>query len=173
MLAVFQHSLTTTSVIMMIPTVVLIIALGPGKEAFRADYPQDIQQLLSAPTAAQRRSGILWGALFMVSLILAMTATTWLFLTNHDADIATTYLVALLAEIVFLIYDLVIVDWLVICTMKPRWVLIPGTEHCAGWSDYGFHFKQLLQLKVLAANVLIAVLPAVLAFALHSATSTH
>ena len=40
--------------------------------------------------------------------------------------------------------DLLIVDWLIVCTIRPNVIVPSGTEHCAGWKDYGFHFKGFL-----------------------------
>lgn len=170
--AILWHTATTSSWIMLVPMMLLLLAICFGKEAFRADYPSDIRACMPPASKKEKRAGFLWGGLFMSSLILAITATTWLFLSKHYADFTEAYLVALLAEVVFLIYDLVIVDWFVICTLKPRRVVIPGTEHCEGWSDYKFHVKQLLQVKVLVANVLLVILPAALATAIHAAAST-
>ena len=33
---------------------------------------------------------------------------------------------------------------LIVCTLRPKWVVLPGTEGCAGYGDYFFHFKGFL-----------------------------
>ena len=35
-------------------------------------------------------------------------------------------------------------DWLLVCTVRPAWLIIPGTENCGSYSDYGHHFKGFL-----------------------------
>lgn len=57
--------------------------------------------------------------------------------------------------VAFSLIDLVVVDWLVICWWRPRWVVIPGTEDCEGWNDYGFHLRALLTPKGVGANLLL------------------
>ena len=42
------------------------------------------------------------------------------------------------------VIDLLVMDWLIVCTIRPKIIVPPGTEHCAGWRDYGFHFKGFL-----------------------------
>ena len=46
------------------------------------------------------------------------------------------------------VVDLLIVDWLIVCTIRPKVIVPPGTENCAGWKDYGFHFKGFLHGSV-------------------------
>ena len=40
--------------------------------------------------------------------------------------------------------DLIVIDWLIICTLICKWVVIPGTEGCKGYKDYFYHFKAFL-----------------------------
>jgi hypothetical protein len=41
----------------------------------------------------------------------------------------------------FAVWDLLILDWLIFVTIRPGFIVIPGTEGLAGYSDYWFHFK--------------------------------
>lgn len=45
------------------------------------------------------------------------------------------------------------VDWLMICTWRPRRLVYPGTEDCAGWGDYGFHLREQLRPRAVAVLV--------------------
>jgi hypothetical protein len=47
--------------------------------------------------------------------------------------------------LVFNIYDLLILDWLLFCTIQPRAMILPGTEGMAGYRDYRFHFTGFLK----------------------------
>ena len=40
--------------------------------------------------------------------------------------------------------DLVLLDWFLLMTLKPKFMILPGTEGMAGYRDYGFHFKKFL-----------------------------
>jgi hypothetical protein len=40
--------------------------------------------------------------------------------------------------------DLLLLDWLLLMTFKPRFMILPGTEGMAGYNDYGFHFRKFL-----------------------------
>ncbi|MER6914373.1 hypothetical protein ABT354_22110 [Streptomyces sp. NPDC000594] len=39
--------------------------------------------------------------------------------------------------------DLVVLDWWLFCTVRPRFMVLPGTEGMAEYRDYGFHWKVL------------------------------
>jgi hypothetical protein len=40
--------------------------------------------------------------------------------------------------------DLLVMDWLLVCSITPKIVVIEGTEGCKGYKDYMFHFKGFL-----------------------------
>jgi len=40
---------------------------------------------------------------------------------------------------VFNVFDLLVLDWLLFCTIQPRFMALPGTEGMAAYGDYGFH----------------------------------
>jgi hypothetical protein len=45
---------------------------------------------------------------------------------------------------IFNLVDLLILDWLIVCWFKPRWVILPGTEHIVIPNPYLHHFKEFL-----------------------------
>jgi hypothetical protein len=46
------------------------------------------------------------------------------------------------------VIDLVVFDWLVFCTLQPRFVVLPGTEGMPEYRDYLFHLKVLVPRPV-------------------------
>jgi len=44
----------------------------------------------------------------------------------------------------FNLVDLLILDWLIVCWLEPRWVILPGTEHIVIPKQYLHHFKGFL-----------------------------
>jgi hypothetical protein len=44
----------------------------------------------------------------------------------------------------FNLWDWLVIDWIVFCTVTPRWIVIPGTEGHPAYADYFFHFKGFL-----------------------------
>ncbi len=63
--------------------------------------------------------------------------------------------------LVFNAVDLLLVDWLIFVTLRPKVVVLPGTEGAEGYGDYGFHFRAFL--KGLAGSLIGSLIVAVLA----------
>lgn len=40
--------------------------------------------------------------------------------------------------------DLVLLDWFLLMTLKPSFMILPGTEGMKGYRDYAFHFRKFL-----------------------------
>jgi len=63
--------------------------------------------------------------------------------------------------LVFNLVDLVLLDWLIYCTITPRFVVIPGTEGMAGYKDYLFHLRAHVRgtgLQVILTLVLVGLI---------------
>ena len=50
-----------------------------------------------------------------------------------------------IAVFVFNLFDLLVLDWLLFCTIQPRMMVLPGTQGMAGYRDYRFHFIGFLK----------------------------
>ena len=66
--------------------------------------------------------------------------------------------------VMFALFDMFIIDWLVICTWRPQRLVFPGTEDCAGWRDYGFHVKEQLRPRGILALVIPSLLLGLIVF---------
>lgn len=53
--------------------------------------------------------------------------------------------------------DLRILDWLILCRLTPRWVILPGTEHVVIPKPYLQHFKWVLMGPVVSVIVGLAI----------------
>jgi hypothetical protein len=58
--------------------------------------------------------------------------------------------------------DLIVFDWLVFCTIQPRFAVLPGTEGMPEYRDYRFHLEVLFPRPVPWPILLIPVLGVVL-----------
>jgi hypothetical protein len=46
---------------------------------------------------------------------------------------------------VFNLVDLLVFDWLIALTIRPKFMILPGTQGSQGYHDYGFHFRGFLK----------------------------
>jgi hypothetical protein len=109
------------------------------------DYPKDVQAAVPPKTEAEKRETV-WWAILLVTLFFGapLGAAIALKLQQPDSGFPEAALTALAVLVVFNLWDWLIVDWLIFCTITPRFMVIPGTEGLAGYRDYGLHFRGFL-----------------------------
>ena len=132
----------------------LLVLLRFNPRIFLGHYPKKIRESVPPKSEKERRMSILLGLLIGAPLISALfwrTAT----LGSHQFWELFTYAFGVL--FIFNLVDLLILDWLIVCWVKPRWVILPGTEHLVIPKQYFHHFKGFLIGTVGLAIVGLAV----------------
>ena len=140
-------------------TLVMVIAyFKPRLFANKEDLPADILAAVPPKTEAEKRQAKLLQFPIFLILIGGMLVSTYSFYTQSGAGFFPLFTHALAIILIISVSDLVLVDWLLLNTITPKWVVFPGTEGFAGYKDYGFHLRA--HLRVLPAQVLGAALTA-------------
>ena len=130
-----------------------ILRLNP--RIWLQDYPQDIQDRVPPKDATEKKMSLIFGIPFLI-LLFAVPFISTLTLKHQTAGAAS--FLQLLANafgvlFIFNLVDWLLVDWLVLCTITPQFVVIPGTEGAAGYKDYAFHFRGFLTGTAFSAMV--------------------
>lgn len=109
------------------------------------DYPKDVQAAVPPKTDAERRETVWWSVPFLLLLFgLPLAATVVAKLLLPDLGFAGGFANAFVVMLAFNAFDWLVLDWLVFCTLTPRFVVLAGTEGMAGYRDYGLHFRGFL-----------------------------
>ena len=119
----------------------LLLLLRFNPRLFLGHYPKAIRKLVPPRSKRERRISILLGLLIgtpFTSALLWRTAT----LESHSFWERFTYAFGVL--FIFNLVDLLILDWLIVCKFKLRWVVLPGMEHIVMPIPYLHHFKEFL-----------------------------
>lgn len=112
-------------------------------------YPKDVQAAVPPQTAAEKRQTLSWGILFWLSLLGFPVAAALAAKAAHGS-LFETFLSAAGVVFLFNLVDWLILDWLIVCTITPRFMVLPGTEGMAGYKNYRMHFRGFLIGTVLA-----------------------
>lgn len=106
-------------------------------------YPKDVQAAVPPQTATEKRQTLLWGIPFWLCLLGFPVAAA---LAAKAAHLNALEIFLSAAGVVFLfnVVDWLILDWLIVCTITPRFMVLPGTERMAGYKNYGMHFRGFL-----------------------------
>lgn len=125
-----------------------ILILGRiNAEMLINDYPPDIRAKAGPMSSGARKQA----SLASIPLLLALTAVIVLALhqlrqAEGGLTLPSTFVVVTVMLQVWNLIDLVILDWLILMTLRPAFMIVPGT---AGYHDYRFHFHKFLNGIVL------------------------
>ena len=107
----------------------VMVKLGPRIWGF-SDYPKEITKKVPPQTKSEKKKGYLLSIpFFLFSLSFPIVST--LILRNQfggEIDFLTAFLNIFGILMFFNVVDLVILDWIIVGTITPKFVIIPGTE---------------------------------------------
>jgi hypothetical protein len=82
----------------------------------------------------------------LLAVVATLTAAVWtLPMAGIGPGFGTVFALGFLVAFVFNLFDLLVIDWLLIVAWHPRWFVPPGTEGDAANRTYRFHFKGFLK----------------------------
>jgi hypothetical protein len=125
-------------------------------EMWLNDYPPDIKDKYGTMSENANRQRKMYGIPVMVFMIgfpffiitqLAQTASLTYWQVFGSLFFTFTF---------FNLFDLVVMDWLIFCTIQPPLFVLPGTEGMAGYRDYGFHLRASLKGQIVLTVVSLA-----------------
>ncbi|HET6847103.1 MAG TPA: hypothetical protein VFH29_09730 [Anaerolineales bacterium] len=129
-------------------TLVLIMFVS-GKLALDmwvGDYPPDVRQKFGPMSARARRLRPYFAAaVFLAVLIIPILGLSAFRSANGAVAFLPALVFGMISVFVFNLFDLLILDWLLFCTIQPLSMVLPGTEGMAGYRDYRFHFIGFLK----------------------------
>ena len=119
----------------------LLVVMRFQPRIFLQHCPKEVRAIVPLKSEKEQRLSVLFGLLIGIPFAAALlwrTAT----LGNHSFWILFEYAFGVL--FIFNLVDLLILDWLIVCWFKPRWVILPGTEHIVIPNPYLHHLKEFL-----------------------------
>lgn len=125
---------------------VIGLTLRINPEIWVHDYPPDIKEKFGPKSEKARRQTWLAAIPFFFLLIGVVVRSNLALKRDNDGrlPIKIAFLNAYGLFVYFWLFDLVILDWLLFVTLKPSFVVLPGTEGMAGYNDYAFHLRTAL-----------------------------
>ena len=110
------------------------------------DYPEDIQKAstLPEPSAEQKKKARTFSVLFSIVLLGILIIFGVLQYSGVKTSFLNLVLFTFIIAMIWNVVDLIVMDWIIICKLTAKWVIIEGTEGCKGYKDYMYHFKGFL-----------------------------
>jgi len=140
----------------------LVAVLRFNPRLFLQDYPEDIQNQVLPKTDKEKRQSLVVGIPFLI-LVVAVPFISTLALKRQggeEVSFLQLFLNAFGVAFIFNLVDLLLLDWLMFCSITPKFVVIPGTQGMAGYKDYFFHFRASIigtMLSIVAGLVIAGI----------------
>jgi len=142
----FYNGLIYGLVLSLILTILLVIGGAIALDMFVDNYPPEIRQKYGpmSPRAARLRPYI--APLLVIPFFVVPLAGLFSLRTDTGSiNFLPALVFSAITLLVFNLFDLLILDWLLFCTIQPRSMVLPGTEGMAAYRDYRFHFTGFLK----------------------------
>jgi hypothetical protein len=116
------------------------------------DFPEDIQAKVPPKTEQEKKLSLIIGIPFLLLLFAGpfLSGLTWKLNTASSIPFLSLLLHVFLIAMFFNVVDWLILDWLIVCTITPKFLVYPGTEGVKGYKDYKFHFIGFLKGSVIS-----------------------
>jgi hypothetical protein len=115
------------------------------------DYPPAIKAIVPPKTEQEKRLSTWLGLPFILVLLVFPVYATFVFQAKMGTGFFSLWLYAFGIALAFNLWDWLVLDWLVFCTITPRQFVIPGSEGHPAYKDYFFHFRGFLIGTVFSA----------------------
>ena len=138
--------------------VVLSIALGVvivGSLAYNPrlwinDAPPRVRALTAPLTARERRDRNIVAALFLVTLVAVAVWSAGRLFARYAESVPVAVVFGHFLGVMFLfnLFDLVVIDWLMLLVMRPAFIQrlhVPGLSYEETVGSYGYHFRAFLK----------------------------
>lgn len=148
---VLVNALVFGVILSVVLSVLVLGSLRLDATMWAPSYPADIQKRFGQMSPQARRKRVALVLIVYASLVTLL----WLAirrlseLSGGSWSFVQIYMTAWIVLMVFNLVDWLFLDWFVLMTLKPRWIILPGTDaSMAGYHDYGRHFRGFLKGSV-------------------------
>ncbi len=161
-LAVLTHSLIYGGILSALMFLFIIGSMLYNPELWLNDYPPDVRQKYG-PVSEQTLKTRKWFGIVMILIMAGVILAAALTVPTVSGDKAPFLTTLRSAYIVFLIgslMDLLVIDLLLGMVIRPKFMILKGTEGAAGYKDVKFHFNAFLR-SAFSGAVLCLILTAI------------
>ena len=138
---------------------VIMISVGPRVWGYN-DYSELVKKKVLPKTKKEKMLSMIIGIPWLIIMFLLPIISTYLLKIKLGGDIS--FLIAFLNLFVLIILatigDLVILDWIIVSKITPKFVIIPGTE-AKDYKDFSHHY--ISHVKVVPILIILCLIIAV------------
>lgn len=137
---------------------ILLAAVRFNPRLAARDLPEEIQARTPLLTKGERLQATLFAVPFLALVLVVPLLSGLSFVAQSEGGVPflLVFLPIFSVLFVFNLVDLLILEWLIYCTLTPTFVVIPETEDLPAYKDFSDHLRAQLRCLVLQAVVSLA-----------------
>jgi hypothetical protein len=158
MTLLLQHGIVYGAILSVLMGLAFIGIAYLNPETWLPEYPPDVREKFGPMSERAKRQRRLAGLPVFLLLFATIVLSAVQFAQIGGSVFFAVFFGTFIVQLTFNAADLVILDWLIFVTLRPGFVVLPGTEGAEGYRDYGFHFRAFLKgvAGSLVASLLVA-----------------
>ena len=145
--SLIETSLLYGALLSLLLSILVLGSLRLNPEIWLNDYPAEIRAQYGAMSAKSKRQGQVVGIFFLLILIgiLALSIRQLYQAQAGQLTFGAVFLSTWIILMIFNLVDLVILDWLILVRLQPKFAILPGTAGMPGYKDYHSPFLGFLK----------------------------
>jgi hypothetical protein len=147
----------------------MVIMLKRNPRLLLHAYPEDVRAAVEPKSLAEKRKSAYWTAMFLI-LAVAFPFSAALASKAANRQFLEIFFTAFGVLQLFNFMDWLLFDWLIVCTLTPAFLVIPGTDGMAGYKNYRMHVASFLVGSMLAIVLGLLIVTIVVALPVFSAS---
>lgn len=149
----FTKILIDGTILAVVGSIYLLAMLWYNPRLSLNDLPEDIKNAVPPWSKKERIQSIVFGIPFFILVVTFPFFSTLALKNQHDGNISffALFINAFGVIMIFNVVEVGVVDLLLLCKIRPKFMTIPGTEGLAGSKDYWHQIRAHLRGAVLMA----------------------
>ena len=126
---------------------IIVASLYYNPEIWYDDYPPEIQAKVGPMSAAAKKQRLIVAIPFLVSMLgLPSYSNLKLKRENHGRlSFKNGFINAYAVYTLFGLFDLLVIDYLLLIRLRPRFAVLPGTDDREYANDFAYHLNGFLK----------------------------
>lgn len=142
-----KRILTDGSVLSAVQGSIIVASLYYNPEIWYDDYPDEIKAKFGPMSAAAKKQRLIVAIPFLVSMLgLPSYSNLKLKRENHGRlSFKNGFINAYAVYTLFGLFDLLVIDYLLLIRLRPRFAVLPGTDDLHYANDFRYHLNGFLK----------------------------
>ncbi len=137
----------------------VILKVNPRFEM--KSYPLEIVNSVEKQTKNEKKGFLMMALPMLLLVMIYLIFSTFFAYEDFDISYLVLFLHLFIVFMIWNVFDLIIFDWLIFCTINPEFMILPGTKGHPAYKDYMYHFIGSLKgifLSAIGAMIIAGVI---------------